>query len=76
MAIYGMVVTASWDTGHVLDTEVLSKWCHRCRDWDITSQKFLDWWEEHQHEDYQHECKVNYSGPSNAIEAEGALYII
>ena len=29
-AKYGIVVVASWENGHVLDTEVLSKFCYEC----------------------------------------------
>lgn len=72
-SLYGVVVVASWETGQVLDTEVLSKYCHACnkkRNADTTSDEFLDWWEGH-----QAECSVNYSGSSGAMEVEGALRI-
>jgi hypothetical protein len=68
-----VVVVASWDTGQVLDTEVLSKWCHDCsqkKDLDPTSEEFLDWWEGH-----QANCCANYTGASGNMEAEGALAI-
>ena len=64
---------ASWETGPVLDIEVLSNWCKDChvkRHLDPTSTEFLDWWEKH-----QGICTVNYSGSSGAMEVEGALRI-
>lgn len=72
-AIYGVVVVASWDTGQVLDVEVLSKFCYLChqkRNMDPTSEEFLDWWEGH-----QSECSANYYGSSGAMEKEGAMKI-
>lgn len=72
-SLYGVVVVASWDTGQVLDTEVLSKWCDECsqhRHIDPTSVEFLDWWEGH-----QAWCEANYTGSSGAMEAAGALKI-
>ena len=50
-AKYGVVVVASWETGLVLDTQILSKFCYEChgkRHMDTTSDEFLDWWEGHQ----------------------------
>ena len=67
-AIYGVVVVAAWDTGQVLDTEVLSKFCYLChqkRNIDPTSDEFLDWWEVH-----QEDCSANYYGSSGAMETE------
>ena len=61
-ALYGVVVVASWDTGQVLDTEVLSKWCSMCnskRHLDPSSNEFLEWWEEH-----QALCEANFYGSS------------
>ena len=72
-SLYGVVVVASWDTGQVLDTEVLSKWCHECnakRHLDPTSEQFLDWWEGH-----QHLCGQSFYGSAGSMEAEGALNI-
>ena len=66
-SLYGVVVVASWDTGQVLDTEVLSKWCHECnakRHLDPTSEQFLDWWEGH-----QHLCGQNFYGSAGSMEA-------
>ena len=65
--IYGVVVVAAWDTGQVLDTEVLS---HQKRNIDPTSDEFLDWWEVH-----KEDCSANYYGSSGAMETEGAVRI-
>lgn len=72
-ALHGVVVVAAWDTGQVLDVEVLSKFCDLCnakRHIDPTSVEFLDWWEVH-----QANCSANYYGSSGAMEAAGALRI-
>ena len=67
-SLYGVMVVASWETGQVLDIEVLSKWCKDChakRHLDPTSIEFLDWWEKH-----QGICTINYCGSSSAMERE------
>ena len=74
-ALFGVVVEASWETGQVLDVEVLSKWCNQCQEKkkecpDTSSAQFLDWWEVH-----QSSCGPNFSGSSGAMENEGALTI-
>ena len=72
-SLFGVVIVASWDTGQVLDTEVLSKWCMICnskRHLDPTSQEFLDWWEEH-----QAFCEADFYDKSGSMEVEGALRI-
>ena len=66
---------ASWETGQVLDVEVLSKWCNQCQEKkkecpDTSSAQFLDWWEVH-----QSSCGQNFIGSSGAMEKEGALTI-
>ena len=70
-SLYSVVVVASWKTRMILDTEVLSKFCHTCsrhKNLDPSSPEFLDWWEGH-----QAECNANYRGSSGGMEAEGAL---
>ena len=70
-ALYGVVVVASWETGQVLDCEVLSKYCAECSahsHLDTESTQFLEWMETH-----KHHCDANYAGSSPAMEAEGAL---
>ena len=72
-ALYGVVVVASWDTGQVIDAEVLSKFCYQWNErkhLDPSSPEFLDWWEVH-----QADCHVNYHGSSGAMEKEGAMRI-
>ena len=61
-ALFGVVVVASWNTGQVLDMEVLSKWCNQCQEKkkqcpDTSSAQFLDWWEVH-----QSSCGQNFIG--------------
>ena len=72
-SLYGVVVVASWETGKVLDVELLSKFCFECskkQHLDPTSPKFLDWWDAH-----SAFCNCNYKGTSGGMEAEGALRI-
>ena len=64
---------ASWETGQVLDVEVLSKCCNQCQEKecpDTSSAQFLEWWEVH-----QSSCGQNFIGSSGAMEKEGALTI-
>ena len=59
----------SWESGQVLDYEVLSKHCMTCSRWkekDKESQEYIDWWQEH-----KDSCDMNYSGSSPAMEVEG-----
>ena len=44
------MLVISWESGQVLDYEVLSKHCMACSHWketDKESQKNIDWWQEH-----------------------------
>ena len=70
---FGIVLVLSWETGQVLDYEVLSKYCHECKlheGIDQSSSDFQDWWEGH-----EGNCSVNFVGSSTAMESEGALII-
>ena len=74
-ALFGVVVVTSWETGQVLDVEVLSKWCNQCQEKkkecpDTSSAQFLDWCEVH-----QSLCGQNFIGSSGTMEKEGALTI-
>ena len=72
-ALYGVVVVASWDSGQVLDCELLSKYCRECafhEHLNKDSDEFELWWEEH-----RESCDANYTGSSPAMEATGALRI-
>ena len=70
MAIYGVVVVASWESGQVLDFKVLSKYCPECAAHDKDTQDYKHWLEAH-----KESCDANYAGSSLAMEAEGALRI-
>ena len=68
---FGIVLVLSWETGQVLDYEVLSKYCHKCKlheGLDQSSDEYQDWWESH-----EAKCSVNFEGSSGAMESEGAL---
>ena len=71
--LYGVVVVASWESGKVLDTEVLTKYypeCSRHESMQKDSEEYKIWWEGH-----RDSCYVNYHGSSLAMEATGALKI-
>ena len=71
MANYGVISVMSWETGQVLDVEVLSKSCNVCKEAEISmgseSEEFLEWMAKH-----QDSCNSNYTGSSPVMEAEGA----
>ncbi len=73
-ANYGAVVVISWDTGRVLDTHVLSKYCGKCArkrgEFPETSDEFKQWYE--RHEDHYTQ---NHSGSSPAMERDGAMVL-
>ena len=49
-APYGVVVVISWDSGEVLDFEILNKHCRECDDWshaDVHSDQYKQWYEGH-----------------------------
>ncbi len=67
-----MVVVISYDTGQVLDFEVLSKACHACSQQQSRlgedSLEFYTWLEGH-----KKVCQANHDGSSPAMECAGAL---
>ena len=67
----GVIAVLSWETGQVLDVEVLSKSCKVCKEAEISmgseSEEFLEWMAKH-----QDSCNSNYTGSFPAMEAEGA----
>ena len=68
VAPYGVVAVISWETGQVLDVTVLSKSCKEAEStMGSESQQFLDWMEKH-----QDSRNSNFTGSSQAMEAEGA----
>lgn len=73
-ATYGVVVVISWETGMVLDYEILSKRCNTCERqktrWGEDSNQFKEWMEAH-----KDSCAINHKGSSPAMECEGVLRI-
>ena len=70
---FGVVIVMSFETGRILDFEVLSKYCHQCAlhsGDDTTSSAYLEWWEEH-----EPNCAKNFQGSSPAMESQGALIL-
>lgn len=70
-ATYGIVVVTSWETGQVLDSEVLSKRCNVCeRQKSKWGEKSSRWMEHH-----KDKCAINHLRSSPAMESEGVLRI-
>ena len=70
-ANYGVVAVISWDTGRVLDTVVLSKYCAQCSRmrgrFPDDSEEYKEWYALH-----EPKCSANHKGSSPAMEMEGA----
>jgi len=73
-ATYGVVIVISWETGQVLDFEILSKRCTVCsnklRTMAADSEEFMEWWETH-----KSNCEKNHFGSSPMMELAGARKI-
>ena len=71
-AQYGVCVVISWDTGEVLDTELLCKYCLKCAAYKGSkeSPKYDEWYKNH-----KDSCTSNYEGSSPAMEVAGALKV-
>ena len=72
-ALYGVVVVISWDSGEVLDCEVVSRHCSEFARWDdtgLSSDEYLQWYDRH-----KDQCTQNFVGSAPAKEAEGVLRI-
>ena len=69
----GVVFVISVDTGEVLDSDVLSKTCEQCKQWehirDTEPQKYHEWKVSHIRSG---SCDINFEGSSSAMEAKGA----
>lgn len=64
----------AWETGQVLDFQIMSKRCNVCTrklsEVSEESDEFAAWWETH-----KDRCEKNHAGSSPAMEAEAALAI-
>lgn len=69
-SLTGVVFAISVDTGEVLDYHVLSKSCQKCalKKGKCTDEEFEEWL-------LEHECDINFTGSSPAMEAEGAVVL-
>ena len=68
-----MLAVISWDSGEVLDCEVLSKYCSHCAErtgTDRMSVEYIQWYDGH-----KDHCPRNFTSSSPAMEAEGVLRI-
>ena len=66
-ATHGVVLVIAWETGQVIDYEILSKCCTACSRMKTKLGEdfaaFEEWWE----------CEMSHHGSSPAIECTGAL---
>ncbi len=71
-AIHGVVVVISYDTGQVLDFEVMSKSCPACSQQEtrLGAEEFDVWLDGH-----REECLANHDGSSPAMECAGVLIL-
>jgi len=70
-SLYGMVSAIDVQTGKVVDFEMKSKVCYKCRgksNLDVNSQEYIDWMESH-----GPKCTANFDKSSKAMEAQGAV---
>ena len=69
-SLTGVAFAISVDTGEVLDYHVLSKSCQKCalKKGKCTDEEFEEWL-------LEHECDINFTGSSPAMEAEGAVVL-
>ena len=72
-SLLGVIFVISMDRGEVLDYEVKSKVCFKCRSrssWPRDSDKFLHWYEAH-----KQSCNINHILSAEAMEKEAAVDI-
>ena len=70
---FGIVFAMSYDTGHVLDFEVMFKYCHQCKLHDADDKRSaacIEWWAGH-----ESTCSQNFQGSCPTMESEGALVL-
>ena len=70
-SLYGMVSAIHVNTGKVVDYEMKSKVCFKCRakkELDPTSQEYIEWMEAH-----GPKCSANFNKSSKAMESQGAV---
>lgn len=58
-SLNGIISVSSFDTGKILDVQILTKYCQKCK----TIKPKI------------HICSSNYTGTSGAMECEGAIKI-
>ena len=70
-SLYGIVSAISVQTGKVVDIEMKSKVCYKCRaksNLDVNSQEYIDWIVAH-----GPKCTCTFDKSSKAMEAQGAV---
>ena len=73
-SLFCIVYVISFDTGEVIDYEVLSKFCKTCQYYDSKKEEGFASYEKGMaaHKEAR-KRSINYEGSSNAMEIEGAL---
>ena len=68
---YGFVSVIEITTGHVVDYEILCRYCQNCTSYQnkcgVDSEQYKEWYQTH-----AQSCPINYTRSSNAMEMEGA----
>ena len=70
---FGVVIVMSFETGRVLDVEVLSKYYHQCKlhsNDDKSSTAYIEWLKGH-----KIHCSRNFQGSCPSMESEGELVL-
>ena len=71
---YGFVSVIEITSGHVVDYEILCRYCQNCTSYQnkygVDSEQYKEWYKTH-----AQSCPINYTGSSNAMEMEGAKRI-
>ena len=71
---YGFISVIEITTGHVVDYEILCRYCQNCTSYQnkygVDSEQYKEWYQTH-----TQSCPINYTRSSNAMEMEGAKRI-
>lgn len=68
-SLYGAVFAIEYESGKVVDYQVLSRYCSGCKYWekrDHESEKYKEWKKEH-----ESSCEANYEGSAASMEPKG-----
>ena len=74
MSQFGALAAIACETGEIVDQEVMSKHCDKCKTYKTThtKQEFDEWWETHKN---SKECEINFAGNSGEMEKQTAAIL-